>query len=138
MRRGELLGLRWKDVDRAGAHISVRQALVSVSYKVIVSTPKNHLARVIDLDTATVQLLRAHHEAQQLERADQGSGYQDSDLVFCRGDGTRIHPDAFSKAFGCLVARTSLRAIASIVQKAAPVITESSPTTSRAFHVGLG
>jgi integrase len=111
--------------------------------------------------------------------------------VFFRGDGTRIHPDAFSKAFGCLVARTSLprirlhdlrhthatiglkagvpvkviaeslghenpaftmkqyadviqgmqadasRAIASIVRNAAPVTTESSPTTSPASDVGL-
>lgn len=41
MRRGEVLGLRWKDVDLDASRISVRQALVSVAYEIITSTPKN-------------------------------------------------------------------------------------------------
>ena len=99
MRRGEVLGLRWKDIDFDAAHISVRQTLVSVSYRVMVSTPKNHRARVVDIDTDTNQLLQAHRDTQRLERQEPGTNYQDSDLVFCTKDGTRLHPDSFSQAF---------------------------------------
>jgi len=108
MRRGEVLGLRWKDIDFDAARISVRQTLVSVSYRVIVSTPKNHRARVIDLDPDTNQLLKAHRDAQRLERAELGADYRDGDLVFCMEDGTWLHPDSFSQAFGRLVAKTNL------------------------------
>src|SRR4051812_215055 len=54
MRRGELLGLRWFDLDFDRARLSVRRNLVSVAYKLVETTPKNKQARVIDLDTATV------------------------------------------------------------------------------------
>ncbi len=108
MRRGEVLGLRWKDLDFDGARISVRQALVSVAYEVIVSTPKNHQARVIDLDPATIEHLQAHRLRQQEERNTWTTDYQDRDLVFCKEDGTPIHPHSFSQTFGRLVARTPL------------------------------
>jgi len=108
MRRGEVLGLRWKDSDFDAARVSVRQTLVSVSYRVMVSTPKNHRARVIDLDPDTNQLLKAHRDAQRLEREESGADYQVSDLVFCMEDGTWFHPDSFSQAFGRLVASTTL------------------------------
>jgi integrase len=54
MRRGEVLGLRWCDVDLDRARLSVRQALVAVGYEIVRSTPKSHSARVIDLDAETV------------------------------------------------------------------------------------
>jgi integrase len=60
MRRGEVLGLRWADIDLDAARLSIRQALVAVGYEVIKSTPKSHSARVVDLDAETVDLLRVH------------------------------------------------------------------------------
>ncbi len=78
MRRGEILGLRWADVDLDAARISVRNAVVSVAYAVIESTPKSHNARVIDLDAETVDLLRAHRVRQQVERRRVGRGLRAS------------------------------------------------------------
>jgi len=72
MRRGEVLGLRWQDVDFDTQRVHVRQALVSVAYEIIVSTPKNHRARVIDLDPATVEHLRLHQKRQLSEKQDRG------------------------------------------------------------------
>ena len=52
MRRGEVLGLHWDDVDFEEDRISVRQTVISVGYEIVRSTPKNHQARVIDLDAS--------------------------------------------------------------------------------------
>ena len=108
MRRGEALGLRWKDVDLTAARISVRQALVSVGYEIITSTPKTHQSRVIDLDVGTVDHLRAHRQRQQAGRNKWGIDYQDRDLVFRKEDGIPIHPHTFSQAFERLIAKTGL------------------------------
>lgn len=111
MRRGEVLGLRWKDIDFDNARISVRQALVSVAYKVIASTPKNHHARVIDIDEGTTDQLRAHRTCQQGDRDEWGVSYEDKDLVFCKEDGSPIHPHTFSQAFERLTAKMDLPTI---------------------------
>lgn len=111
MRRGEVLGLRWRDVDLDAARISVRQAVVSVGYAVLQSTPKSHQARVIDLDSETVELLRAHRGRQQAERDEWDSDYQDNDLVVAKENGEPLHPHSFSQAFGRLVRQAGLRRI---------------------------
>lgn len=111
MRRGEVLGLRWRDVELDAARLSVRQTIVSVSYEVVISTPKNHQARVVDLDHRTVQQLLVHRDSQDLNRETWGDEYQDSDLVFCKEDGTHLHPHTLSQTFGRLVAGTDLPGI---------------------------
>ncbi|MDX1468940.1 MAG: site-specific integrase [Acidimicrobiia bacterium] len=108
MRRGEVLGLRWKDVDLDAATLSVTHAIVSVAYEMITSTPKSHRARVVNLDPATVEQLRGHRARQMDERDEWGSEYRDQGLVFCKEDGTPIHPHTFSQAFERLVARSDL------------------------------
>lgn len=65
MRRGEVLGLRWSDIDFDMCRLSVRNTIVSVNYKLVQSTPKTHKARVIDLDAGTLTALREHKQRQQ-------------------------------------------------------------------------
>ena len=111
MRRGEVLGVRWSDIDLERGRLSVRQAVVSVAYAVLHSTPKSHQARVIDLDDLTVEHLREHRRAQEVERAEWGSDYRDQDLVVARENGAPIHPDTFSQAFERLVRNAGVRRI---------------------------
>jgi integrase len=111
MRRGEILGLRWADIDFEAARLSVRQALVAVAYDVIESTPKSHNARVIDLDRETVDLLREHQRRQDEERNEWGADYHDRDLVTCHENGTPIHPHSFSQTFERLIKRAGIRVI---------------------------
>lgn len=108
MRRGEALGLRWSDIDFEHSRLSVRRALVSVGYSVVESTPKTHQARVIDLDVATVEVLSAHRLRQDAERDEWGPGYQRSELVFTREDGSTLHPDGVTQLFEREVARAGL------------------------------
>ncbi|MCC5954406.1 MAG: site-specific integrase [Acidimicrobiia bacterium] len=108
MRRGEVLGLRWADVDLDAARLTVRHTIISVAYEVRESTPKTHQARVIDLDPETIRQLRCHHDRQQAERDRWGDDYQGNDLVFCRENGTPLHPDTFSQSFERAIAKTDL------------------------------
>jgi integrase len=101
LRRGELLGLRWRDIDLDAKRLSVRQTLLSINYKLEFSTGKTANAeRVVDLDDRTVSVLRTHRAHQLQERLLVGENYSDRDLAFAHPDGEPIHPDIFSQTFG--------------------------------------
>jgi integrase len=101
MRRGEVLGLRWRDLDldtdvgRAG----VTQTLIEGKGGPRFSTPKGGRGRVVALDAETVCALREHRKAQLAERLALGPAWQEGDLVFCREDGSPLWPRTFSRAF---------------------------------------
>jgi integrase len=111
MRRGELLGLRWSDVDLDKRRIAVRQALVSVAYELTITTPKSHHERVIDIDPETVEVLRRHREGQEKELAAAGVALRPDVLIFGKTDGTIIHPDIVTQMFDKRVARSGIRRI---------------------------
>ena len=109
MRRGEILGLRWCDVDFDASRLAVRQALISVAYEMQLSDVKTGSGRrTVDLDERTLSILRHWRKSQAEEKLALGAGYQDRDLVFCRADGTSIHPDLFSQTFDRAVAKSEL------------------------------
>ncbi len=106
MRRGEILGLRWADVDLGVKRLSVRQALIAVSYEMRFSDVKTAAGRrTIDVSTHDVDVLGAWRRRQAAERLLIGPAWDDNGLVFCRPDGRPIHPERFSRTFDQLVAR---------------------------------
>lgn len=111
MRRGEVLGLHWEDIDFEHHRLSVRRSLISVAYKPQFSTPKTGKARVIDLDSNTVEILRWHRTRQEQERLSFGPGYATNPLVFVDEDGSLMHPDRFTSLFNRLVKREGLQRI---------------------------
>ena len=101
MRRAELAGLRWVDVDLDAARLSPRRPRVVVNYVVHESEPKTRMGkRSLALDPATVAALQEHKARQEQERADVGPAWMDSGLVFTRPDGSPIHPDLITDWFG--------------------------------------
>lgn len=110
MRRGEILGLRWTDVDLGAGRISVRQALVSVAYEVSVTDVKTGTARrSIDIDPGVCELLAAWRQVRTTERY--GTPPEPDELVFVKADGSWVHPDVFSQIFDRTVARLDVPAI---------------------------
>lgn len=68
LRRGELLGVRWADVDLDDATLAVRRTIVVVDGVMVEGEPKtNRSRRVIDLDPVTIDVLR-WWKVQQAER----------------------------------------------------------------------
>lgn len=106
MRRSELLGLRWEDLDLEHAQIAVRRGLVAAGYEVHEGEPKSGRARTIAIDADTVAMLKRHRTRQLEERLEWGEAWTDTALVFTREDGTSIHPHTLSQTFDRRVART--------------------------------
>ena len=104
MRRGEVLGLRWKDLDLDEKRLSVRQALVSVAYEMHISDVKTGSGRrTIDIEEESVEVLRAWRKTREAEI---GGPTSEDALVFTKADGAWVHPDVFSQIFDRVVART--------------------------------
>jgi integrase len=100
MRRGEVMGLRWADVDLEAGRVSIVQTHVIVNRKIIVSEPKTLKGRrSIALDGSTVAALRQFRRRQLEERLAFGATWKDSGLVVAWEDGTSINPRSLSSAF---------------------------------------
>lgn len=100
MRRGEIAGLRWIDVDLKAGRLSVRHTRVLVYARAQVSEPKTKRSRrVIALDAGTVAELRAHRERQAGEREYAQDVWVESGYVFVREDGMPLDPDRISHLF---------------------------------------
>jgi integrase len=109
MRRGEVLGLRWKDVDLDRSRLSVQQALVNVAYELQLADVKTTTSRrTIDLDERTIGVLRSWRKAQLEEQLLVGRRDDHDALVFAQPDGSPIHPDYFSQVFERHMARSEL------------------------------
>lgn len=88
MRQGELLGLRWPDVDLDQAVLHVTGNLSRGPNGLEVARPKTHRSRrPIRLSQAATDALRRHRAAQAAERLQAGTAWEDHQLVFCRPTG---------------------------------------------------
>ena len=101
MRRGEVLGLRWSDLDLDRGELAVVHTITTVDYRPIISSPKtNRSRRSVYLDEQTTRVLREHRRRQNEERLAVGPAWDDSiDLVFRDELGSLINPDWFTREF---------------------------------------
>ena len=103
MRRGELLALKWSDVDYARRRLTIRRAVERTkAHGVLFKLPKSRKVRVISLSESAIAALQEHHEAQRLEEQEcrkQSGGYDDGGLVFAMPWGSPWDPPAFGLAF---------------------------------------
>jgi len=110
MRRSEILGLRWMDVDFRMATISVVQVMHRLrGGRIVFQEPKTQKGRrLVDLSPTAVLALRAHHERQEAKQDMLGLALAGSDLVFSQPDGSPSLPDTLSHAFAKIAARAGL------------------------------
>lgn len=94
MRRGEVLGLRWSDIDFDAATLSIRRSVSCTGYQVHTTPTKTRTSRrAIDIDPRTVAVLRDWQHDQLVEL---GSVAPDGS-VFTRCDGQPVHPHSMSQ-----------------------------------------
>jgi len=100
MRRSEVLGLRWPNVDLDAGRLSAVDTLVMVDNTPVLRIDETKTAgsrRLIALDRATVAVLGSHRLRQLEERLAAGDVYTDRGLVFCNEIGDPVNPDWFTR-----------------------------------------
>jgi len=104
MRRGEVVGLHWDDIDFAAATISLQRSVTCTGYQVHVTRTKTRTSRrPINLDVRSLDVL-----AKWRARQSQELGGRQAAEVFTTVDGARIHPHLLSQAFDRLRAKAGL------------------------------
>lgn len=109
LRRGELCGLHWSDVDLHNGQLTVRKQLAQIGWRVELTDVKTNSSDApIALDTHTIQTLRTHRANQHKQRLAVGPGWNDTDLVFTRPNGQQLHPAEVTDRFLELTAQAGL------------------------------
>lgn len=111
LRRGEILGLRWDDVDLDAQTITIAQTSNYIPPKgVYTDTPKSATSnRPLKLSRSAFLLLLEYKRWQDAQREALGDAWMDQDgRVFTRDDGRPMFPDSVSQWFTKFVRRTGL------------------------------
>jgi integrase len=109
LRRGEVVGLRWSDIDLQTGTLHVSQSITQIGSKIVVGKTKTRgSVRVISMDVETTELLRAHRRQQLEDCLAWGEAWGDTGLVFVREDGSALSPDYVSYRFEKLVTAAKL------------------------------
>jgi len=109
LRRGELLAVRWRDIDLDRGILAVRQTLVDRNGTLSFSSPKTHRSsRPVDLPESAIAALKAHRRTQLEERLAAGPIWQDHDLVFATDLGRPIHPRNLFRAMQVAITKAKL------------------------------
>jgi len=106
MRQGELLGLKWGDVDLMSGAIHVQRQLQRDG---TFAEPKTAKARrMIDLPASSVMIIKEHRRTQNEERLLIGAEWSANDLVFCTHAGKPLSPRNVLRAFKLTLRRAGL------------------------------
>jgi integrase len=110
MRRGEVFGLLWRDIDLDTGMVTVQRQLRVIAGKLdhVEITKSSAGRRTIGIDLTTVAVLREHRRRQLEDRLAVGARYQDRGLVFAESDGSFADPESAAKVFDRRVARSGL------------------------------
>ncbi len=114
LRRGEVLGLSWKDVDFHEATVKVRKALTmpgdsDTPILKAVKTPKSR--RTLYLSRDVLEVLIVRRDRQAADKAYIGDAWTDSGLVFTTSLGTALHPRNLTRSFKRLIDDAKLKEI---------------------------
>lgn len=93
MRRGEVAGLQWTDVDLKAGNLKIRHTLSRVDGELVLTKPKTERSRrPLPLHSGVVTALKGWRAQQLQERLAAGDQWVDSGMVFCTELGTMVDP----------------------------------------------
>lgn len=99
LRRGELCGLTWDDVDLTAGIVKVERSSTMAGAELVTTLPKNHERRKVSLDERTVATLKTWRKRQLAERLEWGAAYVDGNHLLAWENGERVTPDFIGKRF---------------------------------------
>jgi integrase len=112
-RRGELIALRWKDLDLARSTLSIERGIVLVDGQLIEQGTKTHQSRRITLDAATIENLALHRSRLEHAASLAGTTISPESFIFSETvDGSvPWRPDSTTRAFRSLCKRADVEGI---------------------------
>ncbi len=112
LRRAELLGLRWRDIDWDAGTATIRQTVTKAGSRPTTKPPKNPTSRrPVPLSAETLALLAAHRQRQRQHIEECLDAYEDNDLICPNAYGQAWYPDTVSHRFKRLVELAGVRAV---------------------------
>ncbi|OMD43028.1 site-specific integrase [Paenibacillus odorifer] len=111
MRQGEILGLRWKDIDFDNNTLRVVQTLRHNSTELVSTTKTKASNRNIALSNQTIEALQKHRRRLVKERLHAGEVYNNHDLVVCTAVGTPLNSRNLNRTFYDLIKKAKIRRI---------------------------
>lgn len=98
MRRGELIALKWQDINFSTGTLQVRRILTRIPSKMpgkgyVEAEPKTQKSRrSVVIAPFALEILKQHYERQQVMKQKAGDSWQEHDYVFCTSVGTHVNP----------------------------------------------
>ncbi|MGG0175791.1 tyrosine-type recombinase/integrase [Gottfriedia acidiceleris] len=108
MRQGEILGLRWKDVDFERGCLRITQTLSSDGKEILPYTKTKAGIRTVDLPEETIKQLLNHKELIEQEKLSNGINYIDFGLVVCTSNGTPTNKSNIRRSFKAIIKSSNL------------------------------
>lgn len=110
MRRGELMGLKWKAIDLENRNVDISQSSQYVSgYGTFIKDPKNDTSkRLVAIPPHVINHLKQYKIWQESEKEKAGDFWEDRDWLFTQWNGRPMHPDTISQWFPNFIKRHDL------------------------------
>lgn len=109
LRQGELLGLKWSDMDWTNRRLRIVRQLQRLPGSLVFSEPKSAAGRrVIALGAATLEKLQHQQDLQSEERRNAGESWKENDLIFPSPLGTPMDPSNLYHGFKALLKAAGL------------------------------
>ncbi len=110
LRRGEVCGLTWADIDLSAGLLTIQRTRVRVDGVVQESTPKTHAGnRVLPLPDSLTRVLKRARKRQNEDRLALGVDYLEGGYVVADEGGSPMHPETLGLAWGRLLDRAGVR-----------------------------
>jgi integrase len=112
LRRGEVIGLRWQDVDLHSGLLRITQQVVELRGQLVVGEPKTRSGvRVVPVDAGTAATLAEHRTKQQHDRRKWGEAWHETGLAFGYEDGRMLRPEYVTRRFQSLARQAGVPVI---------------------------
>lgn len=118
LRQGELLALKWSDIDLDSEELKVERSIRQLNiinanetkeYKTIIQTPKSKSSiRVVSIPSNLIPVLKEHEKKQKLEKVKAGPSYIESDFVFTTELGKNIDARNLLRSYKRLLKRANV------------------------------
>jgi integrase len=112
LRRGEILAVRWSDIDWDRRQLSVVRSLEQSKYGLRFKSPKTTKSRrTVSLGPLLIEILKRQKAEQARDRLKLGPDYSNNDLIVAQADGSPMKPQRLSDQFRALIGRAGVKKV---------------------------